>query len=148
MAPSFEAQQSYANHVRKLPALYLGAGVLAALALAGSIAELVRHPSVVAATLLTLAAAAGLALYYGRVNALRVQDRIIRLEERLRLERLLPAELKARAAELTVEQLVALRFASDGELAELVRAVLEERLTERDPIKRRIGSWRADWLRV
>lgn len=143
-----ETAQSYATHVRRLPALYVAGAVLAALAFLGAIAELVCRPSIAAATLLALAGAAVLALYYGRVNALRVQDRIIRLEERLRLERLLPAELRARAAELTVEQLVALRFASDGELAELVRAVLEERLTERDPIKRRIGSWRADWLRV
>lgn len=148
MASSPESRQSYANHVRKLPPLYIAGAALAALALLLAIAELVRQPSIVAGALLALAGAAGMGLYYGRVNALRVQDRIIRLEERLRLERLLSVDLRARTAELSVEQLVALRFAGDGELPELVRAVLDEGLTGRDAIKRRVRSWRADWLRV
>lgn len=148
MASSPESRQSYANHVRKLPPLYIAGAALAALALLLAIAELVRQPSIVVGALLALVGAAGMGLYYARVNALRVQDRIIRLEERLRLERLLSVDLRARTAELSVEQLVALRFAGDGELPELVRAVLDEGLTGRDAIKRRVRSWRADWLRV
>jgi len=148
MTSSPESRQSYANHVRKLPPLYIAGAALAALALLLAIAELVRQPSIVVGALLALVGAAGMGLYYARVNALRVQDRIIRLEERLRLERLLSVDLRARAAELSVEQLVALRFAGDGELPELVRAVLDEGLTGRDAIKRRVRSWRADWLRV
>lgn len=86
--------------------------------------------------------------YYARVNALVVQTRLVQLEERLRLERLLPAELRARLPELTTDQLVATRFASDGEVADLVRQVLDEGLAGRGEIKRRIRSWRADWMRV
>ena len=61
---------------------------------------------------------------------------------------LLPADLKPRIGELTVAQLVALRFASDEELPALVRQVLDEKLTERKEIKKRVKSWRADHLRV
>jgi hypothetical protein len=82
-----------------------------------------------------------------RVFALAVQDRVIRLEERLRLERLLPADLRGRIPELTTAQLVALRFASDGELAELVRAVFAEKLVDRRAIKQRIREWRPDYER-
>ena len=67
---------------------------------------------------------------------------MIRLEERLRLERLLPADLRGRIPELTTAQLVALRFASDGELAELVRAVFAEKLVDRRAIKQRIRRHR------
>ena len=73
---------------------------------------------------------------------------MIRLEERLRLGRLLPEALKPRIAELSRGQLVALRFASDEELAELTRAVLEENLTDGKAIKQRVKHWRADYLRV
>ncbi|HVQ54844.1 MAG TPA: DUF6526 family protein, partial [Thermoanaerobaculia bacterium] len=74
--------------------------------------------------------------------------RVIRLEMRLRLERLLSPELHARIAGLTVEQLVGLRFASDDELPALVREVLEKNITERKEIKRRIRNWQADHQRA
>jgi hypothetical protein len=77
-----------------------------------------------------------------------VQDRVIRLEERLRLEKVLPADLQPRISELTTKQLVALRFASDEELPELVRRVLGGELTERNDIKRAVRSWRADHQRI
>jgi len=83
-----------------------------------------------------------------RNAALTVQNRVIRLEERLRLATLLPADLKPRIAELTVGQLVALRFASDEELPGLVRQVLDENLTDKKEIKKRVKNWRADHLRV
>jgi hypothetical protein len=86
--------------------------------------------------------------FYARYFPLRVQDRVIRLEEQLRMERLLPPDLKARARELTADQLVALRFASDGELAELVRRVLDEKITDKREIKRAVRSWRADHQRM
>jgi hypothetical protein len=82
-----------------------------------------------------------------RIFALSVQDRVIRLEERLRLERLLPPELRGRIAELSTAQLVALRFASDGELTDLVRSVLAEKLLDRRAIKERIHEWRPDYER-
>ena len=86
--------------------------------------------------------------FRARLFALTVQDRVIRLEERLRYERLLPADLQARCGELTVAQIVSLRFASDAELAELIRKVLDEKITARKPIKQQIKNWKPDYLRA
>jgi uncharacterized Fe-S cluster-containing MiaB family protein len=77
-----------------------------------------------------------------------VQDRLIRLEERLRYERLLSEELRWRADELTVDQFVSLRFASDEELPALMRKALDEKLTGRKAIKQLIKNWRPDYLRA
>ena len=89
-----------------------------------------------------------LAAFYTRVFPLRVQDRLIRLEERIRMEKLLPADLRARIPELTTQQLVALRFASDEELPELTRRVLEQGIADKNEIKRATRSWRADPARM
>jgi Family of unknown function (DUF6526) len=75
-----------------------------------------------------------------RGMALKVQDRLIRLEERLRFERVLPADMHARIGEFTIDQLVALRFASNAELPELARKVLEEKIVERKVIKKLIKT--------
>lgn len=83
-----------------------------------------------------------------RLMTLSVQDRIIRLEERLRFARLLPADLQPRIGEFTATQLVALRFASDAELPLLARKVLDEKLTERKAIKQLIKNWKPDYLRA
>jgi hypothetical protein len=97
--------------------------------------------------LLTAAALLVLA-FYARIFALTVQDRVIRLEERLRFERLLPEDLKARIPEFTRGQFVALRFASDAELPALARKVLSDNLTDGKAIKQLVQSWRADHLRA
>lgn len=86
--------------------------------------------------------------FFARMFPLGVQDRVIRLEERIRLERLLPDDLRGRALEITTDQLIALRFASDDELAELVRRVLAGELRDRKSIKRAVRSWRADHQRI
>lgn len=83
-----------------------------------------------------------------RTFALKVQDRVIRVEERLRCERLLPAELKLRLEEVTPEQFVALRFASDGELPGLVSKVLNDKIDNRKAIKQMVKQWRADHMRA
>ena len=83
-----------------------------------------------------------------RVMAVTVQDRLIRLEMRLRLRELLPAAMQADIARLTVRQLVALRFASDAELPDLIRRVLSGELAEQKAIKLAIKDWQADWQRV
>jgi uncharacterized protein DUF6526 len=85
---------------------------------------------------------------FARLFALSVQDRVIRLEERQRCERLLPADLQGRIVELEPGQLVAMRFASDGELPALARKVLDEKLKDRKAIKQLVKSWRADYLRA
>jgi hypothetical protein len=95
-----------------------------------------------------LAAALLLGILYGRLFALSVQDRLIRLEEQLRYERVLPEELRWRADELTVGQFVSLRFASDDELPLLMRKVLDEKLAERKAIKQLIKNWKPDNLRA
>ena len=95
-----------------------------------------------------LAAALFLGALYGRLFALAVQDRLIRLEERLRYERVLQEELRWRADELTIDQIISLRFASDEELPALMRKVLDEKLTGRKAIKQLIKTWRPDYLRA
>jgi uncharacterized protein DUF6526 len=95
-----------------------------------------------------IAAALFFGVLYARLFALAVQDRLIRLEERLRYERVLPEELRWRADELTVDQFVSLRFASDEELPALMRKVLDDKLTGRRAIKQLIKNWRPDYLRA
>ena len=95
-----------------------------------------------------LAAALVVLALQARFFALAAQDRLIRLEERLRYERVLPEELRWRAEELTVDQFVSLRFASDDELPALMKKVLDEKVTSRKSIKQMIKSWRPDYLRA
>jgi hypothetical protein len=83
----------------------------------------------------------------GRSQTLRAQDRIIRLEERLRLAALLPAEDRAHIDELSIKQLIALRFASDDELPALAHKTLTQNL-EPKAIKQSIVNWRGDYYRV
>ena len=94
----------------------------------------------------------GLALivmfFYARIFALTVQDRVIRLEMKLRMREVLPADLARRFDELTVKQLVALRFASDAELPALAATVLNDRMVDQKTIKRMVREWQADHLRA
>ncbi len=141
-------EQSYANHRRVVPAFhFLTIGILTVNLLwqAWWAVRAFGWDRLISALV-------GLALLllalYARRFALTAQDRVIRLEERLRLERLLPEDLRERARTLHLGQLVALRFASDEELPELVRWVVDGDVRDRDAIKRRIRSWRADRLRA
>ena len=97
---------------------------------------------------LSVALARFLLFFYARQFAVTVQDRVIRLEMRLRMERLLPADLMSRFAEFEPRQLVALRFAGDGELPELARRVLAGELRSSAEIKQQVKDWQADWLRA
>ena len=83
-----------------------------------------------------------------RAMALKVQDRVIRLEEQLRFERLLPTDLRARIGEFSVDQCIALRFACDTELPLLARKVLDDKVTERKAIKQMVRNWKPDYLRA
>ena len=96
-----------------------------------------------------LAAGVGLVLAFSaRIMALTVQDRVIRLEMRVRMQQVLPADLRPRIGEFTVGQLVSLRFASDAELPELSRKVLQDKLTDRKAIKQLVRDWEPDFLRA
>ena len=143
-----EGPQTYENHTRwHAPFHFFLAPVLLTNVIVAVI-QLVRDPGldrgwwlVVSVALLVMGALV-------RLNPLKAQDRIIRLEESLRYYQLLPDELAQRAASLTTAQTVALRFAPDDELEGLLRGVLEGRLTKPDEIKRAVKNWRADTLRV
>jgi hypothetical protein len=140
--------QSYASH-RRWHALFhfIGVPILSINAIV-KIVQAVRFPSLTSAWDVVVAIALIISLYLARAYALTVQNRVIRLEERLRLQRCLPEELRGRVEELRTSQLIALRFCSDEELPELARAVLNGEVRDRKEIKRKIRSWRADWLRV
>jgi hypothetical protein len=104
---------------------------------------------ILAAFIGVLSAIAVLVLaFLARLFALGVQDRVIRLEEKIRYERLLPEDLKSRVGEFTIAQLVSLRFASDAELPALARTVLDGKVNDRKTIKQMVQSWRADYQRV
>src|SRR5271170_3341825 len=140
--------QTYTNHTRFHPPFhfFLAPGGLVLLIL--TIVNVVRHYHQLNAwVLLWIGLLFPVAAFLIRTNALRVQDRLIRLEERLRLQALLSAELSSRIGELTESQLVALRFASDAEVAGLVGKVLAANMKGPD-IKKSIVTWRADTFRV
>lgn len=143
------AEQNFANHTCYVP-LYHGVtlGILV-LNLGYSIYKLAKTSlSFEAIVGLLLAVALILIFFHARLFALTVQDRVIRIEMRLRMERVLPGELKSRIGEFNVAQLVSLRFASDAELPELARRVLEEKLTGGKAIKQLVKNWQADTLRA
>jgi hypothetical protein len=142
------APQSFENHARYVPLYHFALFGVLALNLLWSLYHLVRGFSF-ATVMGVLMALAFLGLFsYIRIFVLTVQDRVIRLEMRLRLERMLPADLKARIPDLTRDQFIGLRFAGDDELSALVREVLEKNITDRKEIKRRVKNWQADYLRA
>jgi hypothetical protein len=142
-------QQTYSNHGRFFPPFHFFAAPILLANLIWSFFRL--KPSGYSAYSIFsvfVAAALVVTLTVARVMALKVQDRVIRLEERLRYQRLLPADLQARADEFTVNQFVSLRFAGDAELPALARKVLDEKLNDRKTIKQLIKVWRPDYLRA
>lgn len=139
--------QNFENH-RRWDIPFMAALVVLLIAVVCSIAFLVRSPGLGSVTLFLLASAQVVTSTKIRAYATTVQDRIIRLEMRLRLAALLTGDLKGREAELSLPQLVGLRFASDKELPDLTRKVLNENIRKSDDIKRLITDWQADFLRV
>lgn len=140
--------QSFENHAKFVPAFHFVAIPILVINLGWSIYRVVHAFSAESVISLLVAVALVIVAFAARVFALTVQDRIIRLEMRLRLQQVLPADLKQRVPEFTVGQLVALRFASDAELPELARKVLQDKLTNRKVIKKMVRDWQADFLRA
>jgi hypothetical protein len=140
--------QSFGTHRRFIPGYHYALFGILLVNLIGQLVGAFRHPSWSSWWDVVMAVAFILMGWYLRAFPNRVQDRVIRLEERMRLGRLLPPELRPRLGEFTPAQLVALRFASDEELPELATRVLNERITDKRAIKALIQQWRADHLRA
>ncbi|HTO76171.1 MAG TPA: DUF6526 family protein [Thermoanaerobaculia bacterium] len=140
--------QNYANHRRFVPLYHFVLFAVFVVNLLWAVVRAVRGFSFDTAWNVVLALAFLGLFFYMRIFALTAQDRIIRLEMRLRLKEILPSELRGRILELTPDQLIGLRFASDAEMPDLVREVLTNGIQEREVIKRKIRDWQGDYLRV
>lgn len=141
------APQTYATHRRFDPPYHFVLLPFFLVTVIATVTTFVRRPALATFWIALLALAVTFLALKVRVYALRVQDRIIHLEEQLRLARLLPEDLKARIPELSVKQCVGLRFASNGEVADRMREALQENL-DGEAIKKRIRTWRPDEFRV
>jgi hypothetical protein len=141
-------EQNYKNHVRWVPLFHFFVLPVLIANFVSSVIGVVRNVSAGTVIASLTALALFLAAILGRVFALRVQDRVIRLEMRMRMQQLLPADLKPRILEFQPGQLVALRFASDAELPQLARKVLDGSLTGQKAIKMAVGDWQGDYLRA
>lgn len=140
--------QTYATHTRWVPAFHMVAFPILTILFFWSAWRVVTGFSVDRLMFLLLTTATLIALFLARLFALTVQDRVIRLEMRLKMAQLLPADLRPRINELTPKQLVALRFASDQELPDLVRTVLVDNIRDARAIKKMIRNWQGDYLRA
>jgi hypothetical protein len=139
--------QNLANHTKFDPPFHFFIAPVFALNAIYSIVKAVRNPSLDSAWIGIVALGLLAMAFKMRLNSLKVQDRVIRLEERLRLSGLLPEPLRSRIYELTEQQLISLRFASDAEIPGLVAMTFSNQLSPAD-IKKSIVNWRADVFRV
>jgi hypothetical protein len=142
------AEQTYANHARLFPPYHYFVLPVLALNVLWALWQVVRAPSLVTLWGVVVAAALATLATVARVMVLVVQDRVIRLEMRLRLREVLPPDLQSRIQEIGRAQLVGLRFASDAELPDLVRQVLAGSLKTSADIKKAVRQWRPDELRA
>ena len=139
--------QSFEKHTRWDPLFHFFMTPVAAITLFWVAYNTYKNPSAWTAWELVVAVALVISVFKIRLYSLKVQDRVIRLEERLRLATLVTTEFRPRINELSERQLIALRFCSDEELAGLAARTLSEKLTGKD-IKKQIKTWRPDEFRV
>ncbi len=144
-----EKPQNLKNHARIYPPFHFFVAPVLLINVIGTIYHLVKvgisYNSVFG---VLMALALFVLAFCARIFALTVQDRVIRLEMRLRLAQILPAELRPRIPEFTPGQLISLRFASDAELPALARKVLDDKMNDRKAIKQLIKDWQGDYLRA
>jgi hypothetical protein len=144
-----EKPQNLKNHSRFVPLFHLFVLPVLLINIGGAIHRLVKagisYNSVFG---ILMALALFLLAFFARNFALTAQDRIIRLEMRLRLSQILPAELRPRIPEFTPAQLISLRFAGDAELPALARKVLDDKMNDRKAIKQLVKDWQGDYLRA
>ncbi len=148
------SEQNFSNHVKFVPMFHFFLLPVLMINLVAHVYTFVKfslgstHSIMHGLFGILLAAALLVMAFLARIFALGVQDRVIRLEERLRYERLLPEDLKARIGEFTINRLVSLRFASDAELPTLARKVLDGKMNDRRAIKQMVQNWRVDFQRI
>lgn len=140
--------QDFGNHARLIPLYHFVAGPILLINLGGAVYGLFGGISFRAILDLLVAFALLVLFLYARTFALKAQDRIIRLEMRLRMREILPEDLHARIHEFTPAQMTGLRFAGDAELPALARKVLDENMAAAAPIKKLITDWQGDYHRV
>jgi hypothetical protein len=140
--------QTFENHTRLVPAWHFVAAPILLLNFGFAISQIIKVQSFATVVELLLSIALLIIWAFARVFALTVQDRLIRLEMRLRMASVLPVDMRSRIPEFTVAQLVALRFASDEELPTLARKVLDDKMNDRKSIKKLIKNWQPDELRA
>lgn len=143
-----EPVQNYENHAKFVPVYHFVAFPLIVINAGWRLYRAAVDPSADTVIAALTAVALIIVFFFARIFALRVQDRVIRLEMRLRLREVLPLGLHVRINEFTTDQLVALRFASDEELSELAQMVLRDRIQDKKTIKRMIRNWQADHCRT
>ena len=141
-------QQNYKNHVRWHAPQHFVLTPILLVNFIYAIVRLIQDPNIDRAEFLLLAIGLVIMGVLVRINSLRVQDRLIRLEEKIRYEKVLPANLLPQTENLSRSQINALRFASDRELSTLVERVLKGEFQKPDEIKRAVTDWRGDYLRV
>ena len=140
--------QTFKNHAKFVPLFHFFVLPSLLVNIVWSAYRLYRAPGVDSGVRVLVAVALIVLAVLARVFALTVQDRVIRLEMRLRLKQLLPADLQGRISDFTAGQLVGLRFASDAELPELAARVLRDGMQDRNAIKRMVKNWQPDHLRA
>lgn len=143
-----DQKQNFLNHTRWVPAFHFVAFPILVLNFGWAIYRLFGGLSFEAILNLLVSIALLITLFVARVFALKAQDRVIRLEMRLRMRDLLPADLQGRINEFTPTQMVGLRFAGDGELPALARQVLDDNITDATQIKKLVTDWQGDYYRV
>jgi len=141
-------QQTYANHLRFHPLFHFFTIPVFTINIFVTLYFLIRYPSLLHAWIFILSIALLVSCFLARYYGLRNQDRIIRLEERVRLTACLPPDLRGRINELSTGDLIGLRFCGDAEVADAVRAVLAGEYKGRAEIKKRVKSWRPDTHRL
>jgi hypothetical protein len=142
------AEQNYGNHVRYFPLFHFILVPLLSLNLIYQAVRLYQEPSVDRAVFTLLSLLFVGMILAARTQALRVQDRVIRLEEAIRYRDVLAPELASRASGLRLGQIVALRFASDEELPELVKRACDNEFAKPKEIKMAVNNWRGDYHRA
>jgi len=140
--------QTFENHAKFVPGYHIVAFGILVINLFWCLYSIAHAFSAQAVISLLLSVGFLLMFFYARIFAMTVQDRVIRLEMQLRLQQVLPVDLRSRIPEFSVAQLIALRFASDQELPGLARKVLDGNIQDRKTIKRMVQDWQPDLLRA